>query len=161
MKYACQTAVPVDRSKAEIERLLVRYGADHFASGWRGNLATVGFRVHDRLVRFDLPLPKKDEKRFTEVPPRSSWGSPRTRDAATALKLWEQACRSAWRALALVIKAKLEAVDSGITTFESEFLAHIVLPGGRTVGDAIAPEIANAYAHGKAPQLLLGAGDAP
>lgn len=159
MKYASQTSVPVDRSKAEIERLLVRYGADHFASGWRGNLATVGFRVHDRLVRFDLPLPKKDGQRFTHAPARNSWGVPRERSADAARKLWEQACRSAWRALALVIKAKLEAVDSGITSFESEFLAHIVLPGGRTVGDAIAPEIASAYAHGKAPQLLLAAGD--
>jgi hypothetical protein len=35
--YAVGTSVPVDRSKAEIERLLIRYGADHFASGWRGN----------------------------------------------------------------------------------------------------------------------------
>lgn len=159
MKYASQTVVPVDRSKAEIERLLIRYGADHFASGWRGNLATVGFRVHDRLVRFDLPLPKQDEERFTFMLRRSTWKTRRSTDAAR--KLWEQACRSAWRALALVIKAKLEAVDSGITTFESEFLAHIVLPGGRTVGDAIAPEIEAAYSRGKAPQLLLGAGDAP
>jgi hypothetical protein len=155
VKYASQTSVPVDRSKAEIERLLVRYGADHFASGWRGDLATVGFRVQERLVRFDLPLPKKAEKRFTYHKARG-YSDPRARSSEAALKEWEQACRAAWRALALVIKAKLEAVDTGITTFESEFLAHIVLPGGRTVGDAIAPEIAAAYSRGKAPQLLLG-----
>lgn len=159
MKYASQTAVPIDRSKAEIERLLVRYGADHFASGWRGNLATVGFRVHERLVRFDLPLPRQDEKRFTIAQVHRSWRTTKPRGAEAARKLWQQACRSAWRALALVIKAKLEAVDSGITTFESEFLAHIVLPGGRTVGDVIAPEIKAAYAGGKAPRLLLGAGE--
>jgi hypothetical protein len=159
MRYAVQTSVAVERSKADIERLLVRYGADHFASGWRGDLATVGFRVKERLVRFDLPLPKKAEKRFTHHKARG-YSDPRPRSPEAALKEWEQACRSAWRALALVIKAKLEAVDTGITTFESEFLAHIVLPGGRTVGDAIAPEIALAYSRGKVPQLLLGAGDA-
>jgi hypothetical protein len=156
--YAVDTSVPVDRSKAEIERLLVRYGADHFASGWRGNLATVGFRIQERLVRFDLPLPSLDEKRFTHAPARYSYSRPRPRPAAAVQKLHAQAQRSAWRALALVIKAKLEAVESGITTFESEFLAHIVLPGGRTVGETISPEIAAAYAGGKAPRLLLAAG---
>jgi hypothetical protein len=29
--YAAHTKVPIDRTKAEIERTLGRYGADHFA----------------------------------------------------------------------------------------------------------------------------------
>jgi hypothetical protein len=50
-----------------------------------------------------------------------------------------------WRCLALVIKAKLEAVESGITTFEDEFLAHIMMPDGQTVGQHVRPNIASAY----------------
>ena len=43
-------------------------------------------------------------------------------DEKTAHGRWEQACRQRWRALALVIKAKLEAIDAEISTFEEEFL---------------------------------------
>ena len=42
--------------------------------------------------------------------------------------------RQRWRALALCIKAKLEAVECGITSFEEEFLAHVVMPNGQTFG---------------------------
>ena len=47
-------------------------------------------------------------------------------------------CRQRWRALNLAIKAKLEAVESGIVTFDQEFLAHIVGPSGQTVKPLIA-----------------------
>ena len=40
----------------------------------------------------------------------------------------EQERRRLWRALLLNIKAKLEAVESGISVFDEEFMAHIVLP---------------------------------
>ena len=66
------------------------------------------------------------------------------------------ACRQTWRALALVVKAKLEAVDAGITVFEEEFLAHIVLPDGRTVGQFTLPQVESAYLTGKMPKLLPG-----
>jgi hypothetical protein len=54
----------------------------------------------------------------------------------------------------LVIKAKLEAVESGIACFEEEFMAHIVLPDGRTVGEHVIPGIAQAYETGNVPALL-------
>lgn len=57
---------------------------------------------------------------------------------------WAQACRQKWRALNIVVKAKLEAVESGIAMFE-EFLAYIVLPNGLTVKDVVVPEIKKAY----------------
>lgn len=44
--------------------------------------------------------------------------------------------RRRWRALLLGIKAKLEYVQSGIATFDEEFLAHIVIDD-RTVFDRI------------------------
>lgn len=149
MKYASNTLVSSDKSKAEIERTLTRYGADHFAYGWNGDNAMIGFRKDERFVRFILPLPDKNNREFTHTPGRDG-----ERHPDNALKAWEQATRQRWRALALVIKAKLEAVESEITTFEEEFLAHIVLPGGRTVGQAFIPQIGEIYKTKKIPSLL-------
>ncbi len=70
--------------------------------------------------------------------------------------LWEQACRQRWRALALVVRGKLEAVEAGITTVEDEFLAHLVLPSGETFGEWAGPQLEAAYERGQMPALLPG-----
>jgi len=146
-RYAAQTEVSSSRSRDEIERTLVRYGADQFIYGWQDDAALVGFRMADRQVKFILPLPSKDEHRFTH----HARGM-RTPDAA--FKEWEQAVRQRWRALLLVIKAKLEAVDSGISEFEDEFMANIVLPDGKTVSAWMRPQIGEAYRLGAMPAML-------
>lgn len=146
--YAANTTVSTEASRMEIERTLRRYKAESFAYGTEGRKASVMFRLAGRVVRFILELPDPKEKRFTH----HSRGL-RTPDSAE--KEWEQACRQKWRALALVIKAKLEAVSAGITTVEDEFLAHTVLPDGRSFGDWAKPEIERAYQIGHMPQSLL------
>lgn len=65
------------------------------------------------------------------------WKNKKRRSDADIAKHWQQACRQRWRALALCIKAKLEAVECGIVSFEQEFLAHFQMPDGRTIGDHI------------------------
>lgn len=146
-RYAASTEVSSSRSREEIEKTLERYGADQFLYGWQDNEAVVGFRMESRHVRFVLAMPAKDDRRFTH----HSRGD---RTAEAALKEWEQAVRQRWRALALVIKAKLEAVESGISVFEDEFLANIVLPTGETAGSWMRPQIAEAYRIGSMPTLL-------
>ena len=74
--------------------------------------------------------------------------------AAAQQSAWEQACRQHWGALLLIMRAKLEAVESGITTLESEFLANIVLPDRGTVGQWLAPQVDEAYATGRMPPTL-------
>lgn len=148
MSYAQKTDVPVERSRADIEDLVKRYGADQFVSGWEIGQALISFRAQKRYVRFLLPLPSEDERQFR----RDGRGKART--AASARRQWEQACKSRWRALLLVIKAKLEAVASGITTFEDEFLAHIVLPDGQQVSTWLRPQLEEAYATAQMPSLL-------
>ncbi len=140
-RYAKDTSVSVANSKAEIERILERYGADQFMSGWAADRAVIGFTMEQRQIRFVVTLPDRDAAEFTETP------TGKERAEGAAYKAWEQACRQRWRALALVIKAKLEAVESGISIFEDEFMANIVLPGGRTVSEEIRPRIAQAYEH--------------
>lgn len=149
MSYAESTSVPSDRSRAEIERTLQRYGATGFMYGWQTDRAVIAFEMAGRRIRFVLPLPARNSREFTHTPSR---GQPRTE--AQAAEAYEQAVRQKWRALALVIKAKLEAVESGITVFEDEFLAHIVLPSGEAVGDWMRPQIVRAYATGTMPALL-------
>ncbi len=105
--------------------------------------------MNGRQIRFIVELPDKNARAFTHTPGRNS-----RRDASRAYAAWEKACRQRWRALALVIKAKLEAVETGITVFEDEFMAHIVLPDGQTVGEYIRPQIAAAYQSGSMPQLM-------
>ena len=76
------------------------------------------------------------------------------RTAAAQRSAWEQACRQCWRALLLIILAKLEAVESGITTLESESLANISLPDARTIGEWLAPQIQEAYGTESMPSKL-------
>lgn len=149
-KYAANTDVPVFRSKSEIEKTVERYGANQFLSGWDSDRGTamIGFSMHDRQIRFMLPMPDRRSPEFTETP------TGKQRKADAAYTAWEQGCRQRWRALALAIKAKLEAVESGITEFEDEFMAQIVMPNGSTFGTWAVPQIQNAYDTGVMPELL-------
>ncbi|WP_236557457.1 hypothetical protein [Arthrobacter sp. 9AX] len=65
----------------------------------------------------------------------------------------ERANRRFWHALSLSIDAKLGAVAAGIASLESEFLAHVVLPGNRTVLDELEPVIDFAYRSGRRPSF--------
>lgn len=144
MAFAERTDVPVDRSKSEIESMLRRYGAGKFLTGWDSDRAVIGFEMKSRAIRMVLPLPNPADESFSRQGRRS------------AQERYEQETRRRWRALTLVIKAKLEAVSSGIVTFEEEWLAHFVLPGGVTVGEKLIPELESIYSAKNPPRLLLG-----
>jgi hypothetical protein len=146
--YAADTSVSTEKSRAEIEATLRRYGADRFAYATEPGKATVMFAIAGRQIRFLLTLPKPDERQFTHH-------SRGVRSAAAAQQAWEQACRQKWRALALVIKAKLEAAAAGITTIEDEFLAHTMLPDRQTVSEWMQPQVAEAYRIGSMPTALM------
>lgn len=138
MSYAENTIVPIDRSQAEIKKILAKYGATSFAYGEMDDSAIVMFEMTGRRIKFVLPMPKKPSASAT----------------ASSIRTFEQLCRSRWRCLVLAIKAKLECVASGITTLEQEFLAHIVLPNGQTVGGWVQPQLENVYKQNTMPKLL-------
>lgn len=152
MRYARDTEVSCDKSKGEIESTLRRYGADQFMSGWKDGQAAIQFRLNNKMVRFILPLPDPKSEEFTHF---RNGGSLIARTTERAAARWEQACRQRWRALSLAIKAKLEAVECGITTFEEEFFAHIMVPGtkGLTMGQFAMRDLEKAYETNKTPQL--------
>ena len=150
MAYAENTSVPVDRSKTEIERVLARYGATGFGYGTMPTRAVIAFEANHRHVRFVLPMPDATAPEFRTTP------TGRSRKAESVNEAFEQEVRRRWRALALAIKAKLEVVETGIAEFEDEFMAHIVLPDGKTVSEHTRPMIAAAYETGKVQPLLPG-----
>jgi hypothetical protein len=141
MRYAASTSVSPERTKADIEDVLRRYGAQQFAYAWEGPRAVAGFGLNGRAIRFTVHTP---DSAITERTPKGRQRRPKVADAHN-----EQAVRQKWRALLLIIKAKLEAVDSGIVTLEEEFLSHIVMKGGKTVGEWAIPKLPE----GGAPML--------
>jgi hypothetical protein len=158
-RYAQDTNVSVEASRNEIERTLIRYGATSFGYLTEPKSARVAFALNGRHIRFHLPLPARDADEFVFATFGARGKQPRGERAA--LNAWEQACRQRWRALLLIIKAKLEAVAAGITTVEDEFLAHTVLPDGRTVGEWTKPQLEQAYLTGKMPTSLMIEGPKP
>jgi len=147
-KFAEKTSVSSDRSRAEIEKTLVKYGARGFAYAWQDNQAMMGFTMSGKQIRFSLPLPSMDDPEISKSP------RGRTRTKAQMTNHYEQMVRQRWRALNLVIKAKLEAVESGISVFEEEFLANIVLSDGKTVGQHTIQKIEDSYSNQSFPKLL-------
>lgn len=158
MSYAEGTSVSVAASKAELDALLSKYGAAQRAIGSDDieGTAQAVFRLKGRHIRLRVPLPKRGDAAFCLKPARADAKdqTPKHRPEAEAQRLWEQACRARWRALVLLTKAKLEAIELGISSAEREFLADIFLPNGRTIHEEISAQISGAYSDGKMPPLL-------
>jgi hypothetical protein len=147
-RYAEGTAVPVEKTRVEIEETLRRFGADAFSSGYEERRAFIAFRARGRFIRLTLALPDPGAKEFTQLP------TGRPRAPGVARDQYEAECRRRWRSLGLLVKAKVAAVSDGISEFEAEFLANVVLPDGQTVAHHARPAIAAAYENGEVPRLL-------
>ena len=126
MAYGEHTKVPFDRTVTEIIAMLRKAGAMQVGHAQEPNRLTVLFAMADRQVRF-----------------RVSWDSERSQ-------------RQRARALMLVIKAKLESVESEVETFEEAFLANVVTMGGSTVYERVREPIAIEYQTGKPAMMLEG-----
>lgn len=154
--YAADTSVSTDKSIAEIRATLRRYGATGFMHAERKTDAVIMFEMAERRVMFRLTMPGRAERRFTHTEAKNQARAPAAAEAA-----WEQACRARWRSLALVVKAKLEAVAAGIVEFEDEFMAQIVMPDGKTFSEHARPAISIAYQQKEMPPLLPNFGATP
>ncbi len=165
-RYAEGTSVSVDRSRAEVERTLERFGATTFGYAWDRReeahcsrckapaapscrerhqynvtdeireYAMLSFKLRDRAIRLDVPMPTQ-------------------REVGTKANL-EVRTRERWRAIALIVKAKLQAVEAGVDTIETAFLANVVTGDGRTVGQILIPRMSEAVQSGR---LLPAAGE--
>ena len=113
--------------------MLTEYGATGFRCAWEDGRAAITFTAGNRRFRFVLALPGSAGDLL----------QPRRRGASA--KSPEEISRQCWHKLSLLIRAKLDAVASGIVTFDEEFLAYMILPGGATVFQRAEPAITTAY----------------
>lgn len=133
--YAFGTKVPVEDSRAEVEDLLLAHGATHFGILRAPEAATIVFQIGGLRVQRVVLIPTKGTKLEQE-----------------------KEHKRRWRALLLILKAKLEIVSGGESTLTREFLSDMVLPNGRTVEEDMAPLLLQAVADGKMPRLALPSG---
>lgn len=134
MPYAADTDVPVERSKSQIEAMLRACGARGFASAWDDFGDRVEFLWNALRIRFHLPRAARANFMHDNAG--------RERKPSAVDRRLQQHDRQRWRALYLVVKAKLEATDAGISCIEDEFLSFIVDPTtDKTVGDVLVPRI--------------------
>lgn len=144
--YAKGTEVPIEKTKAEIDTLLGRHGAAQrgvLHDEERG-LACVVFSLRSLRYKIEVPLPTARE---------ASAAAQRTRRTERAQL--EQMVRERWRGLLLLLKAKLEIVRMGASTFEREFLADLILPNGDSAGVAIGQYMKRLIAEGYRGPLQL------
>lgn len=147
-RYARNTSVPTERSRAEVERILSKYGATRFGTMTEPDGATIYFEFGGRQIQLRVPMPAKTDKAFTH----KGW---RARTAPQRDLLWDAEYRRRWRVLVITVKAMLEAVDSRLLTFDQAFLAHIVIPGtAKTLSAAIVPKLDALYSGLSLPALL-------
>jgi hypothetical protein len=136
------TRVPVERSQAELRRLLARYNCQRLGfteerddDGQRW--ASVTFQIANNAIRMRVPLKLVSEHAVGSAFTRARTS---TRDDIRD-RLYEQEERRVWRVLAWNLKARLVAVDERLETFEEAFLAHIVDPRtNRTIYQQLAQD---------------------
>lgn len=143
-----QTSVTVEKSQGDIRGLLSKYGAERFSFSegesqgqwWVG----VEFIHANHLVRIAAPLKAPDD----------DWLRAKVRRARTKSREEfvrehnDQEGRRIWRVIYWSLKARMEAVEEGLETFEEAFLSHIVDPGtGRTLWDGLRPHVEGGLLH--------------
>lgn len=152
-RFAEGTEVSTERSRAEIDQLLIRYGATSFMYGMNSQASMIAFEMNGRRIKFVVPMPDRTAQEFTMgVHPQSH--KPAKLTPEKAAQKYEQATRQKWRSLALCIKAKLESVESKIETFEEAFMPHVVMSDGRTIGEVLLPDIGKLVESSKLPPMI-------
>lgn len=124
-RYAEGTSVTVESSRGEISGILAKHGVQKM--GWATDVIgdTLMFELSGYSFRFFIAKPTMAEIR---------------RDYPNAYdheKKLAGEWRRRWRANVLLLKAKLEFIDSGDTTLIRELLPYAVLTDGRTLEQSI------------------------
>lgn len=144
------TTVPANKTKGEVRDLLAKYGVQQFGIIEEPCRALIGFTHRGRTVKIEVPLPDKGLRATSKSGGYLAPGSP------AALKAHEQEERRIWRAVRAWVFAQLEAVESGIVTFESVWLPWTVLVNGETFSEWAEPQIEREVQSGRMPHLLSG-----
>lgn len=151
-RYARSTKVEVERTQGQIKKLLDSYGATASGLVENAQVAQIVFEIADRRVRMAIPKPTLDDEAIRMV--NTGIRGKQERTPTQAMQALNGELRRLWRAVLMIVRAKLEAVAGGVSTIEDEFLPHIVMPDGRTVKEHAAPWIEDAYKSGTVRPLI-------
>lgn len=139
--YAEGTKVPLEQTQAEISNMLARLSCSQTMTMQNDKEFTVAFVLGGVAYKMSVPKPDETSKDYTHVKVNARASKAATPDQVQAKVRQEMARRM--RALAALIKARLVAIDEGVTTMERAFIGDIVTgPNGQTVADMILPQIA-------------------
>lgn len=140
-RYAKKTTVSSQKSRMDIEKLLTRYKAKDTLYGTIGSDAWIVFKMRDRSIKIVLALPP-------DLPEGATRAQEKARD---------QVVRQKWRIMHLIINARLEAVESGVETFEQAWLPYFLMVDkegrSKTVGEIMGPQLQKALDTNR-PHLL-------
>ncbi len=159
-KFAEGTEVPVAKSKFEIEELLRKWGCKQIVWGTDYDEARVMLQFvwrhdgNDYVAKFPVQMPDDETLKKRAVHQTSYRFIP-----AKFERLKEGRGRTEMRQLFLWLKACLNAVDAGIIDATAVFLPFLVGSDGRTVAEALVPQLPALHGSGAAT-LLLGTGRA-
>jgi len=115
---------------------------------WQGQRAVLAFTMEGRAVRLSVPMPDRSSSNITYTK------SGDQRSDTDIQKAYDQATRQVWRAVLLIVKGKLEAIETGIVSFDEEFMPHIVMPDGRTMSETVLPAMQRSLEEDSAPPML-------
>lgn len=145
-RYAEGTTTTVNASRNEIEALVRKFGAHQILAYEDKERAIVQFTARDRMVRLTLAVPSEESMSRTPT------GLQRSVGALAEAK--DKEMKRLWRALVLLVRAKITAVNEEIVTFEEEFLSHVVMADGKTVYEHSKENIRLSYESGHSQTLL-------
>jgi hypothetical protein len=125
-RYAEGTSVSVDSSRGEITGILTKHGVKKM--GWMSDGVSdqLVFEIDGHNFRFTMEMPTLEWAK-REYPNAYDWG-------AKVQAEW----RRRWRANVLLLKAKLEFIDSGDSTLTRELLPYMVTKNGKTIEELMA-----------------------
>lgn len=136
-RYAKTTTVPVNKSRSQIQDELERFGVDEFFFGTSKRGQGIGFKYNERVYKMNVPLPERTE--------------------GMSENQYQQALRQRWRVLRMSMKMELEKIESGVISFEDQFLAQMCLPDGSNVSQFMRkPENLELLSKSKMPKMLTG-----
>ena len=147
--YAQNTKVPEWKSGLEIQTLLRRGGCSQVGSFDSDEKMVFLFALDGLTCRLEMPLVDPADDRFIQMA-----GNQHSDAGSFRQGVYDQEVRRRWRALVLIIKAKLVAIQEGIVTFEEEFLPYMVTGSGATVGETVIPQMKQAAIGGSVPSRL-------
>lgn len=141
MTYAEWTKTPVSKSRGEIEKLLRRQGctALSWADDYDSGMSEVRFRWRSEVHDGAEVLARLRVQRATLAEARATFKVNASRDQVE--RRVDQMWRTKHRQLLLWLRAQFVAVEADITTVEHAFLPYLEDASGRTVAEALVPQI--------------------